>query len=60
MRGPDGTGLCAPNTVASPIDAASVQPAVYVLAGGVTGFRVTYLSRAGAWRESWPSLKSGS
>ena len=35
-------------------NAASVQPAVYILAGGVTGFRVTYLNRAGAWRESWP------
>ena len=22
--------------------------------GGVTGFRVTYLDRAGAWHESWP------
>ena len=33
---------------------ANVEPAVYVLAGGVSGFRVTYLNRAGAWRDSWP------
>jgi general secretion pathway protein J len=33
---------------------ANVEPAVYVLASGVTGFRVTYLSRAGAWRDAWP------
>jgi type II secretion system protein J len=35
-------------------NAASIAPAVYVLADGVAGFRVTYLSRAGAWRDSWP------
>jgi len=35
-------------------NAADVQPAVYTLAEGVSGFRVAYLGRAGAWRESWP------
>ena len=35
-------------------NAASVEPAVYVLAGGVSGFRVTYLNREGAWRDNWP------
>ena len=35
-------------------NAADVQPAVYTLADGVSGFRVAYLGRAGAWRESWP------
>ena len=35
-------------------NAADVQPAVYTLADGVSGFRVAYLGRAGAWRDSWP------
>lgn len=35
-------------------NAADVQPAVYTLADGVNGFRVAYLGRAGAWRDSWP------
>jgi general secretion pathway protein J len=35
-------------------NAASVLPTVYSLADGVAGFRVTYLSRAGAWRDTWP------
>ncbi len=32
----------------------NVRPAVYTLADGVSAFRVAYLSRAGAWRNSWP------
>jgi general secretion pathway protein J len=35
-------------------NAANAEPAVYVLAGGVTGFRVTFLNRDGAWRDNWP------
>jgi general secretion pathway protein J len=35
-------------------NAVEVQPAVYTLADGVSGFRVAYLGRAGAWRDSWP------
>jgi general secretion pathway protein J len=35
-------------------NAADVQPAVYTLADGVSGFRVAYLGRAGAWRDNWP------
>ena len=30
------------------------QPAVYTLVDGVTAFRIAYLSRGGAWRDSWP------
>jgi general secretion pathway protein J len=30
------------------------QPAVYVLADGVSAFRVEYLTRSGAWRNRWP------
>jgi len=36
-------------------NAADRQPAVYTLVDGVTAFRIAYLSRAGAWRDSWPS-----
>jgi general secretion pathway protein J len=32
----------------------NVRPAVYTLAEGVSAFRVTYLTRAGAWRDTWP------
>jgi general secretion pathway protein J len=35
-------------------NAADRQPAVYTLVDGVTAFRIAYLSRAGAWRDSWP------
>jgi general secretion pathway protein J len=35
-------------------NAADSQPAVYTLVDGVTAFRIAYLSRAGAWRNSWP------
>jgi len=35
-------------------NAADKAPAVYTLAGGVSGFRIAYLNRAGAWRDSWP------
>jgi general secretion pathway protein J len=35
-------------------NAADTQPAVYTLVDGVTGFRVAYLNRAGAWRDNWP------
>jgi general secretion pathway protein J len=35
-------------------NAADVQPSVYALVDGVTGFQVTYLSSAGAWRDRWP------
>ena len=35
-------------------NAAEVLPAVYTLAEGVSGFRVAYLGRNGAWRDSWP------
>jgi general secretion pathway protein J len=35
-------------------NAVEVQPAVYTMADGVSGFRVAYLGRAGAWRDSWP------
>jgi general secretion pathway protein J len=35
-------------------NAADVQPAVYTLVDGVTGFRIAYLGRAGPWRDSWP------
>ena len=35
-------------------NAAGSQPAVYTLVDGVTAFRIAYLSRAGAWRDSWP------
>jgi general secretion pathway protein J len=35
-------------------NAVEVQPAVYTLADGVSGFRVAYLGRAGAWRDGWP------
>lgn len=36
-------------------NAADVWPAVYTLVDGVAGFRVAYLNRAGAWRDSWPT-----
>jgi len=36
-------------------NAAEVQPTVYTLAEGVSGFRVAYLGRAGTWRDSWPA-----
>jgi general secretion pathway protein J len=32
------------------------QPAVYVLADGVSAFRVEYLTGHGAWRSLWPLL----
>jgi len=35
-------------------NAADIQPAVYTLVDGVTGFRIAYLGVAGAWRDSWP------
>ena len=35
-------------------NAADIQPAVYTLVDGVTGFRIAYLGRTGAWRDSWP------
>ena len=35
-------------------NAANVEPAVYTLVDGVSGFRVAYQSRAGAWRDNWP------
>ena len=35
-------------------NAADRQPAVYTLVDGVTAFHIAYLSRAGAWRDSWP------
>ena len=35
-------------------NAADSQPAVYTLVDGVTAFHIAYLSRTGAWRDSWP------
>jgi general secretion pathway protein J len=35
-------------------NAAQTQPAVYTLADGVAAFRIAYLSRGGAWHDSWP------
>jgi general secretion pathway protein J len=35
-------------------NAADIQPAVYTLVDGVTGFRIAYLGRTGIWRDSWP------
>jgi general secretion pathway protein J len=35
-------------------NAADIQPAVYTLVDGVTQFRIAYLGRSGAWRDSWP------
>ena len=35
-------------------NAADREPAIYTLVDGVTGFRVAYLDRAGAWRSNWP------
>jgi general secretion pathway protein J len=36
-------------------NATQTQPAVYTLADGVAVFRIAYLSRGGAWRDSWPA-----
>ena len=33
---------------------AGVQPAVYSLIDGVSGFRIDYLNKAGQWRDRWP------
>ncbi len=35
-------------------NAADIQPAIYTLVDGITRFRIAYLGRAGAWRDSWP------
>jgi general secretion pathway protein J len=35
-------------------NAADVQPSLYTLVDGVSGFQVTYLSSAGQWRDRWP------
>ena len=35
-------------------NAIDIQPAVYNLVDGVARFRIAYLGRAGAWRDSWP------
>ncbi len=35
---------------------ASVAPATYALAGGVTALRVSYLDSQGGWQERWPVL----
>jgi general secretion pathway protein J len=40
-------------------NAADSQPAVYTLVDGVAGFRIAYLSRAGAWRDTWPLQGEG-
>jgi len=34
--------------------APGLAPTAYVLADGITRFRVDYLDRGGAWRERWP------
>jgi len=34
----------------------TVDPAVYPLVNGVTGFDLEYLTRGGAWRDRWPLL----
>jgi general secretion pathway protein J len=36
------------------LDNGDIQPAVYVLADGVTSFRIAYLSQSGGWRDRWP------
>jgi general secretion pathway protein J len=35
---------------------ATVNPAIYPLVSGVTGFDLEYLTRAGLWRDRWPLL----
>lgn len=35
-------------------NAADGKPSTYTLADGVAAFRIAYLTRAGAWRDTWP------